>query len=183
MMNKNIRVLILCSILAALFILSCSEKDRPPFIKAKITDAAGNITVVNNFRLLYWWEERNETPYLKPHTLYTKELTVVIMSPINNNPKRVKISTEILPIPELKSIEIISETTGYQLSIESKSGKKISATDEFPRILKKDNDSGIADNLLYGYGKVRRNNKEEEFKKSFNILKKIDILEVKTVND
>ena len=61
--------------------------------------------------------------------------------------------------------------------------EKVTASNQFPRSLKKDKDSGIADNLLYAYGKVMKNNREEEFKKCFNILKEIKILEVKTVKD
>ena len=183
-MKKKNLIFIFAAILSlSLLLLNCSDKDKPPFIKAEITDAAGNKTVVNHFRLLYWWEERNETPYLKPHDLYTKELIAVIMTPLDNNPKRVKISTEKFPLPDLKSITILAEATGYELSINTKSGEKVTASNQFPRSLKKDKDSGIADNLLYAYGKVMKNNREEEFKKCFNILKEIKILEVKTVKD
>jgi hypothetical protein len=159
---------------------SCSDLDEPPYIKAEVIDAAENKTIVNNFKLLYWWEERGETPYLKPHHLYTKELIVEIEKPIDNNPKKIRISTERFLLQDLERISIINTETSYNIGIETKAGEKILAADSFPETLKKGKDTGLADHLKYAYGSTVINGKEKEFKKSLNILKEVRIIEVKT---
>ena len=161
-------------------ISSCSDREEPPYIKAIVTDAAGNKTLINNFKLLYWWEERGETPFLKPYTLYTKELIVEIEEPIDNNPKRIRTSTERYPLQNLELINIINTESGYEINIETKNGEEISATENFPGILKKGTDTGLADHMKYAYGRTIKDGEENEFKKSLNILKEIKIIEVKS---
>ena len=108
-MKKSYLILFVLAIITAFISLSsCSDREEPPFIKAMITDAAGNKTLVNNFKLLYWWEERGETPFLKPYTLYTKELIVVVEEPVENNPKRVRTSTGRIPLKNIDLIKIIN---------------------------------------------------------------------------
>jgi hypothetical protein len=180
-MKKSYLILIFLSIITAFIsISSCSDRDEPPYIKAIVTDAAGNKTIVNNFKLLYWWEERGETPFLKPYNLYTKELIVVIEKPIDNNPKKISTSTKIFLLQNLERISIINTETGYDIGIETKSGEKILATDGFPGTIKKGQDTGLADHLKYAYGSTVVNGKKNKFKKSLNILKEIRIIEVKT---
>jgi hypothetical protein len=180
-MKKSYLILIVLSIItASIAISSCSDREEPPYIKAIVTDAAGNKTIVNNFKLLYWWEERGETPFLKPYNLYTKELIVNIEKPIDNNPKKISISTERFPLKNLERIIIINTETSYNIGIETKSGEKILATDSFPETIKKGKDTGLADHLKYAYGKTIIDGKEKEFKKSLNILSEIRIIEVKT---
>jgi hypothetical protein len=179
-MKKSYLILIILAIITAFIsISSCSDREEPPFIKAMVTDAAENKTIVNNFKLLYWWEERGETPFLKPYNLYTKELIVEIEKPVDNNPKKISISTKRFPLQNLERISIINTETGYNIGIETKSGEKILATDSFPRTIKKGEDTGLADHLKYAYGSTVINGKKNEFKKSFNILTEIRIIEVK----
>jgi hypothetical protein len=180
-MKKSYLILIFLSIItASIAISSCSDREEPPYIKAIVTDAAGNKTIVNNFKLLYWWEERGETPFLKPYNLYTKELIVNIEKPIDNNPKKISISTERFPLKNLERIIIINTETSYNIGIETKSGEKILATDSFPETIKKGKDTGLADHIKYAYGSTVINGKKNEFKKSLNILSEIRIIEVKT---
>lgn len=146
-----------------------------------VTDAAENKTLVNNFKLLYWWEERGETPFLKPYNLYTKELIVEIEKPVDNNPKRIRTSTERYPLQNLALIKIVNTESGYEIKIETKDGEIISASENFPEILKKGTDTGLADHMKYVYGSSIKDGKEKEYKKSFNILTEIKIIEVKTV--
>jgi hypothetical protein len=164
-------------------ISSCSDREEPPFIKAIVTDAAENKTIVNNFKLLYWWEERGETAYLKPYNLYTKELIVETEKPVDNNPKKISISTERFPLQNLERITIINTETGYDIGIETKGGEKILATDDFPSSIKKGTDTGLADHIKYAYGSTVINGKVNEFKKSLNILSEIKIIDVKTGKD
>jgi len=180
-MKKSYLILIILAIITAFIsISSCSDREEPPFIKAMVTDAAENKTIVNNFKLLYWWEERGETPYLKPYNLYTKELIVEIEKPVDNNPKKISVSTERFPLQNLERISIINTERGYDIGIETKTGEKILAADSFPGTIKKGEDTGLADHIKYAYGSTLINGKENEFKKSFNILTEIKILEVKS---
>ena len=180
-MRKSYLILIILAIISAFIsISSCSDRDEPPYIKAMVIDAAKNKTIVNNFKLLYWWEERGETPFLKPYTLYTKELIVEIEKPIDNNPKRIRTTTDRFPLKNIELIKIINTESGYEINIETKDGEKISASKNFPGRLKKGTDTGLADHLKYAYGSTVINGKEKEFKKSLNILKEVRIIEVKT---
>ena len=180
-MKKSYLILISLAIITAfIYLSSCSDRDEPPYIKAEVIDAAENKTIVNNFKLLYWWEERGETPFLKPHNLYTKELIVEIEKPIDNNPNKISVSTERFLLQDLERISIINTETSYNIGIETKAGEKILATDSFPETLKKGKDTGLADHLKYAYGRTVINGKEKEFKKSLNILKEVRIIEVKT---
>jgi hypothetical protein len=179
-MKKSYLFLIIFSIItSSIAISSCSDSDAPPYIKAMVTDAAKNKTIVNNFKLLYWWEERGETPFLKPYTLYTKELIVEIEKPIDNNLKRISISTDRFPLKNIELIKIINTESGYEINIETKDGEKISASKNFPGRLKKGTDTGLADHMKYAYGSTIKDGEEIEFKKSFNILTEIKIIEVK----
>ena len=179
-MKKSYLILIFfLTITASIAISSCSDNETPPYIKAEVTDAAGNKTLITNFKLLYWWEERGETPFLKPYTLYTKELIVEIEKPIDNNLKRIRTTTDRFPLKNIELIKIINTELGYEIYIETKDGEKISASKNFPGILKKGTDTGLADHMKYAYGSTIKDGKEIEFKKSFNILTEIKIIEVK----
>jgi len=182
-MKKSYLILVLLTIITSFIaISSCSDSDSPPYIKAMVTDAAGNKTLVNNFKLLYWWEERGETPFLKQYTLYTKELIVVIEQPIDNNPKRISTSTDSYPLANLALIKIINTESSYDIRIETKAGEKISASNSFPRTIKKGADTGLADHIKYACGTTIKDGKKIEFKKSFNILSEIKIIEVESIN-
>ena len=179
-MKKSYLILIILAIIAAFISLSsCSDREEPPYIKAEVIDAAENKTIVNNFKLLYWWEERGETPFLKPHNLYTKELIVEIEKPIDNNPNKISVSTERFLLQDLERISIINTETSYNIGIESKVGEIILATDSFPKTLRKRKDAGLADHIKYAYGNTIKDGKKIKFKKSFNILTEIRIVEVK----
>ena len=80
---------------------------------------------------------------------------------------------------DLDRIKIINTDSGYNIKIFTKNGKKISATENFPGILKSDPDNGLADHVKYAYGTTEKNGEQVEFKKSFNILSEIVITEVK----
>jgi len=179
-MKKSYLILLFIAIITAYICLSsCSVREEPPFIKAMVTDAAGNKSLVNNFKLLFWWEERGETPFLKQHTLYTKDLVAVIEKPVDNNPKRIRTSTETFALQNLSLIKIVNTEAGYEIKIETKFGRKISATEGFPAMLKKEKENGLADHIKYAYGRTVKDGEEKEFKKSFNILSEIKIIEVK----
>lgn len=157
--------------------MSCADREQPPYIRAKITDLADNTAFVNNFKIQYWWEERNETPYLKSHECSAKDLMVDVMEPLKDNPRRVKIYTRTFPLQNLKTITFNHNGNGYDMSILTTSGEKHTATNNFPKQMKKDPNSGIADNLFFAAGTVITDNKKKDYKKSFNLLKQIDILE------
>ena len=114
----------------------CSSSDSAPYYTAIITSVYNEQTTVEHFSLLYWWEERGETPFLKPYNLTAKELIVEVMAPSKDDAGHVTLITESFPFDAIKTIDIELTGTGKQLIISTKDGRRILATTNFPKILK-----------------------------------------------
>jgi len=136
--------------------------------------------MVQNFRLLYWWEERGETPFLKPHTHISKELIAEVMIPDKLEPNRVSIATERIPLQELDALTAELTEAGRSLRIRLRSGKNILATANFPRVLKKEAKTGLADFKIYAVGKELNTTGRKELKLDLNLIKSIEIVAVST---
>ena len=141
-------------IIAAIMILyvSCGERENPPFFTAKVIDRFGQALVVQNFKILYTWEERGETPFLKPYSHNAKEVVVEIMQPVPGDERRVNMVTRKIPLQDIHRFEFIPGETGNRIQIQLKNKEQIIATDRFPQILKKEDGTGIADYKFYGTG-------------------------------
>jgi len=168
--------IILFSAVSVLTATACTRNDPPPYIRVKITDRADNVIFVNNFKLIYWWEERNETPYLEPYHLSTKKLIIDVMTPLKDNPRQIKTTTRTFPLQNIKAIRLNHKATGFDLLITTLSGEQFEASNNFPKQLKKNPDSGIADSLFFAAGTVFIHGSKKPYKKSFNLLKDIQIL-------
>ena len=78
-------------------------------LRAKVIDRFGQATVVENFKILYTWEERGETPFLKPYSYHAKEVVVEVMLPVPGDARRVNIVTRKIPLQDIHTFEF---TTG-----------------------------------------------------------------------
>lgn len=168
------------SILLAVILLGmtcCAEREKPPFIKAELTNVYHEKIILDNFKLVYWWEERGETPFLKPHTLKAKECIVETMVPLPDRPDRVAIRTERIPFERIATIDIVLTDTGKKIEIQTRDGKKMEATNAFPRELREDPKSGIADHKVFVSGSILSEGDRKEFKQELDYIRQIRILE------
>jgi hypothetical protein len=151
----------------------CTTRDTPPCFTALVTNVYKEQTTVEHFSLLYEWEERGETPFLKPYSLAAKELIVEVMEPLKEDPSRVNVTTQRFPLETLEEIETELIAAGKQIIIRTKDGRKITATTNFPAILKKDPLSGFADMKMFVQGKNSVDGRQVDYKLEFSFIKKI----------
>ncbi len=161
-----------------LFSGGCGFRDSPPFITAKVVYMNDNEKRIDNFNFLYKWEERGETPFLKTHSLRSKDVILEIFLPSEDRPQRVYSETVKIPLNVVSSISNDFTASGMEISVKKKNGETITGTDRFPRILKKDEKSGLADYKIFITGMETTNGKKTSFEAPLNVVKKIEILEV-----
>jgi len=168
-----------CIMLAVLLLgmACCGERDNPPFIKAELTNVYHEKFILDNFKLIYWWEERGETPFLKPHTLKARECIFETMVPLPDRPDRVSIRTERIPFERIATIDIVLTDTGKIIEIQTRDGIKIEATSAFPKELREDAKSGIADHKVFVAGTMLSAGEQKEFKQELDYIRQIKILE------
>jgi hypothetical protein len=162
----------------ALSLISCGERENPPFFTAKVLDLWGQTTVVENFRILYTWEERGETLFLKPYIYHAKEAIVEVMLPVPGDTHHVNIVTRKIPLQDIHTVEFIRGEAGNTIQIQLKSNEQIIATDRFPQVLKKGENTGLADYAVYVEGTVIKEGKKEAFQMELNKVKKIEIVKL-----
>jgi hypothetical protein len=162
----------------AIFSVSCEERENPPFFTAKVIDRFGQATAVGNFKILYTWEERGETPFLKPYAYHTKEVVVEIMQPVPGEARRVNIVTRKILLQDIQTFEFIPGEAGNSIRIQLKNNEQIVATDRFPQIFKKGENTGLADYKIYVAGITVNNSKQEEFKLAWDMVKQFEITKI-----
>ncbi len=172
-----LQLLTFVCICAALLHSGCASEDGPPYYRAEITNVYKETFTVDRFQLLYWWEERGETPFLKPHSLSARELIVEVMRPLKDNPKRVTVANERYGFDILDTVEIVLVPGGKKIIINTKDGRRIQAENSFPKCLKVDPESGFADMKIFARGIRQAGGKAEEFKLALDFIKKIRILQ------
>ena len=161
----------------AIFSVSCGERETPPFFSAKVIDRFGQATVVENFKILYTWEERGETPFLKPYSYHAKEVVVEVMLPVPGDARRVNIVTRKIPLQDIHTFEFTPGETGNSIRIKLKNREQIIATDRFPQIFKKGEKTGFADFKIYVEGTAANGSKQEEFKLAWDMVKQFEIIQ------
>jgi hypothetical protein len=162
----------------ALSPISCGEREPSLFFTAKVLDLWGQTTVVENFRILYTWEERGETPFLKPYTYHAKVAIVEVMRPVPGDAHHVNIVTRKIPLQDIHAVEFIRGEVGNTIQIQLKNNERIIATDRFPQVLKKGKNTGLADYAVYIEGTVIKEGKKEAFQLELNKVKKVEIMKV-----
>jgi hypothetical protein len=163
-------------ILTPLLQSGCSSNDTPPYYTAIVTNVYKEQTSVDHFSILYSWEERGETPFLKQYSLASKELIVEVMTPLREDPSRVTFTTERFPLDSLEGIDIELTDVGKQIIVTTKDKRRIIATTNFPSILKKDKASGYADMKTFVQGKKNDSGKQVDYKLDFLFIKKISFI-------
>lgn len=165
-----------CILIVSLCCLGCGKSEKPPYFTVELTNVYNEKMVVEHFMLTYWWEERGETPFLKPQTYSTKECIVEAMLPFPADPDRVTIKTDRIPFERIDEIDIVLAETGKNIIISEKDGKKIMATNTFPAELKKDKKAGLADHKVYVQGIVVTGSNRSEYKQELDYIKHITFL-------
>lgn len=162
-----------------IFIFSaCGFKDSPPFIKAKLVYLNDNERIIDNFNFLYRWEERGETPFLRTHELRSKDLIMEIFRSDEGGAQRVYAETVKIPLQQIASISNTFTAVGMEITVTKTTGETITGSDRFPRILKKDEKSGLADYRLFISGIEKIDGRKNPFEAPMNVVKTIEILEV-----
>lgn len=161
--------------LLSMLLTSCAQDGGPPYFTAQVTDVYKQSVTVERFELLYWWEERGETPFLKPFSLTSKEVIFEVMQPLRDNPGRVAVVTRRVPFDALDTLAFELTDTGKQMKLTTKEGQSITSGMAFPRELKKDPQAGIADTKIFVQGLIERDGRREEYKLPIDYVKLIKI--------
>jgi len=166
-----------CIVLVIPFFCSgCGEKEQPPFFTAQVLDIWNQTFTVENFKILYAWEERGETPFLKPYDYHARELVVEVMVPVPGDAHRVDVITRKIPFQNLKQFEFIRGLVANTIKIVLNNNEEIVATDKFPQVLKKGGSTGLADYATFVEGVAVKEGKREKFKADLYNIKKVVLL-------
>jgi hypothetical protein len=176
--NARQRIAPLLIAALTLLFLACGEKDKPPFFTAHVIDLWNETLAVDNFRVLYWWQERGETPFLKPYEYHAKEFVVEVLVPINNDTRRVNVETRRIPFQNIAKFRFIRGEVENQIKITLKNGEEITAADRFPQILKKDKNNGFADYAVFVEGDIIKDAMHESYKQDLKKVKEVTFLKV-----
>jgi hypothetical protein len=167
----------LCTLLLVLLLIpGCGEREQPPFFTALVTDIWNQTHRVENCKILYKWEERGETPFLKPYTYHAKELILEVMIPLSGNTHRVDIVTRRIPFQTMKQFEFIRGEVSNTIKVLLNNNEEILTADRFPQILKKGNNTGFADYAMFVEGTVVRGDRKEAFKAELYNIKKVVLI-------
>ena len=158
------------------YLFSCSDQGKPPYFTAEVINVYNEKTVVENFSLLYTWQERGETPFLKPYTYHAKEIIGECMMPFKDDPSRVTVATERIAFENIKHIDTVLTEAGKIIKVTTAEGREIIMTNNFPKLLKKDGKAGLADNKNYAEGYVMAGAQKKAFQLEFDYIKKIIIV-------
>ena len=163
-------------LLVSLWCPGCGDREQPPFFTAQVTDIWNQTQQVENFKIVYQWEERGETPFLKPYAYHAKELIIEVMVPLPGDAHRVDIVTRRIPFRAMKQFEFIRGQVTNIIKILLNNNEEILATDRFPQSLKKGVNTGFADHAMFAEGAVIKADKQEEFKIELYNIKKVAII-------
>lgn len=158
----------------------CGEREQPPFFTAQVFDIWNRTLTVENFKILYTWEERGETPFLKPYEYHARELVAEVMVPIAGDAQRVDVVTRRIPFRNLKQFSFIRGAAANTLVIRLSNNEEIVATEKFPQALKKGDHTGLADYAIFVEGVVVKEGKRENYREKLYNIKKAVLLKEET---
>lgn len=164
----------------SVLLISCSSQKDLPRVTAQITTVYREQITLEDFTFVYWWQERGETPFLKPYTITTTDFILEVLEPLPDQPNRVLVRTRRIPLPEISSIDISLTDTGKKVIVTMKDGTLIEGTTSFPRDLRKDPKSGIADHKTYIEGKIVKEGDVKKHRQELDYITSIRILESTT---
>jgi|YNPBryantNP2012_1023418.scaffolds.fasta_scaffold09675_3 hypothetical protein len=172
------RPLGICVTALLIVLTACTRQPHSPHIKAELTTVYREKIILDNFIFQYWWQERGETPFLKPYTLRTTDYVVEIIKPVPGQPDRVIVETHHLPLADLATIDITLTDTGKKILITKTDHTTLEAITAFPRGLRKDPKSGIADYKVYVEGTLTENGDTKKYHQEIDYITRIAILSV-----
>jgi len=154
----------------------CGEREQPPFFTAAVFDIWNRTLTVENFKMLYTWEERGETPFLKPYEYHARELAVEVMVTVAGDAQRVNVVTRRIPFRSLKEFSFIRGEVANIIDIRLKNNEQIVATDKFPQALKKEDTSGLADYATFVEGVIVTEGRREPYREKLYNVKKVVLI-------
>jgi len=179
LLNRRRCTACLC-ILGCLFLAACSESSKPPYIRAQVIDVYNNKTDIYNAHLLYWWQERGETPFLDTHTHSGRTLMLRAVkaddagqadgSPVPFN----------IPLSDISRIEWLITEAGKKMYIYTSAGTAIETQCLFPDELRIDPASGLADYKLYITGSTGKSVRRFDFRQDIDFVRTILITGIET---
>jgi hypothetical protein len=156
----------------------CGVREQPPFFTARVSDVWNRTLTVENFKILYTWEERGETPFLKPYEYHARELVAAVLVPVAGDSQRADAVTRRIPFRNLKQFSFIRGEAANTLVILLNNNEELLATDKFPQALKKGDHTGLADYAISVEGVVVKDGKREKYQeKLYNIKKAVIVKE------
>jgi hypothetical protein len=158
----------------------CGEREQPPFFTARVFDIWNQTLTIENFKVLYTWEERGETPFLKPYAYHARELVVEVMVPVAGDAQRVDVITRKIPFRNLKQFEFIRGAAANTIKIVLNNNEEILATDKFPQVLKKGGSTGLADYAAFVEGVAVKDGKREKYREKLYNIKKVVLAKEET---
>ena len=97
--------------------VGCVKTPEPPFVTMSVTLKNGDTRTLENCVFHYWWEERGETAFLKPYHLYTKNLIVQSIEPIDNQTRRVRVIDRRLDIESISRVHIGTSPSEPEIAV------------------------------------------------------------------
>jgi len=172
------RPLSICVTALLIIFTACTQHPNYPNVKAELTTVYHEKIILDNFIFEYWWQERGETPFLKPYTLRTTDYVAAIIKPVPDQPDRVIVETHHIPLADLTTIDITLTDTGKKILITKTDHTTLEAITAFPRGLRKDAKSGIADYKVYVEGTLTENGDTKKYRQEIDYITHIAILSV-----
>lgn len=143
-----------CPVLILLLVTlaACTDRAPQPSFTLHVIDVYRDEYIVTDTQFLYSWEERGETPFLKPYSLHAQEYIIEVMKPVSGDPRKVTLETRRIPFADIDSIEMQLTGTGKNFLVHTRQGDTVTTTARFPRTLKKGAKTGLADYTVYVTG-------------------------------
>lgn len=166
-----------CRALVLVFITLAACTDRPPqpSVTLHVINVYHEECTVTDAQFLYSWEERGETPFLKPYSLETQEYIIEVMEPVPGAPRKVTLQSRRIPFPDIASIEMQLTSTGKIFLVHTRRGETVTTSGRFPPALKKGEKTGLADYKVYVIGTCRAGCPAgEDVKIDLNTVKRIE---------
>ena len=172
--SKVFYIVLPVCLIAALCLCACSsETDKPPYIKAQVTDVYNNKTDIYNVHFMYWWQERGETVFLKTHTLTARELMTGEEPVSTSGQTDGDLMPVSIPLKDIRRIEWVVTETAKKMLVYTSDGRVVETQCTFPRQLRVDSASGLADYRLSITGCTDPAGSVFDFRKDIDLLKQI----------
>jgi hypothetical protein len=150
---------------------ACSDAYKPPFIKAQVIDVYNNKTDIYNARFQYWWQERGETAFLDTHSSMSRDLLTTIVAQHSES----SLTPVRIHLKDIRKIEWEITEKGKKMLVSRIRGPVVETKCLFPKELRVDPASGLADYTCFIIGSREKNQRTFDFKQDLNFIKSITV--------